>query len=77
MALILDVANTWSAPVTLSANEVWQSRQGRVFVTTTATPAAEDGIVLNEIHAVQFSAGLSVRYRKEGAVDAVIVREQV
>ena len=77
MAILSDAALTWSAPITLTVDEVWQTRQGRVFVTTTASPDADDGIELLENHAVRFTAGLNVRYRKTGAVDARIVREAV
>ncbi len=77
MALITDAAFTWSSPVTLGADEVWQARTGRVFVTTTASPAANDGILLTETQAVQLAAGLQVRYRREGSTPALIAREAV
>ena len=77
MALIADADFSWSSPVTLAADEVWQSRDGRVFVTTTASPSADDGILLLETHAIQLSAGQQVRYRKEGRGAALIVREVV
>lgn len=77
MTLINDAATTWSNPVTLTAAEVWQSRAGAVFVTTTGAPEADDGLSLHEMHAVHFSAGMTVRYRKEGNGTALIVREAV
>lgn len=77
MALISDAATGWSTPVTLTTDEIWQTREGSVFVTTTASPAANDGLALHEFHAVQFSAGASVSYRKEGAGTALIVREAI
>lgn len=77
MALITDAAFAWSSPVTLGVDEVWQAREGRVFVTTTASPVANDGVLLLETHAVQFSAGQQVRYRKDGNDAALIVREAV
>ena len=77
MSLITDATTSWSTPITLTSDEVWQTRDGSVFVTTTASPDANDEISIYETHAVRFSAGLSVRYRKEGAADAVIVREAV
>jgi hypothetical protein len=77
MALITNATTGWSSPVTLTANEVWQSRRGAVYVSTTATPAANDGIALHEMDAVQFSNGLTVRYRKEGSGEALIAREVV
>lgn len=77
MALITDATTNWSAPIVLTADEVWQTRKGSVFLSTTANPAADDGLALHEFHAAQFSAGSSVSYRKEGAGEAVIVREVV
>lgn len=77
MALITDATNSWSTPVTLTVDEVWQTRKGSVFVTTSASPDAADGIALQENHAVRFSAGAAVRYRKEGTPEAMIVREAV
>lgn len=77
MAIITDAATTWSTPVTLTSDEVWQTRKGSVFVSTTASPDADDGLALHENHAVRFSAGASVSYRKEGVTEALIVREAV
>lgn len=77
MALISDAATAWSTPVTLTSDEVWQARKGSVYVTTTTSPAADDGLALHENHAVRFSAGSSVSYRKEGTTGALIVRETV
>lgn len=77
MALITDAATAWSAPIALTSDEVWQTRKGSAFVTTSASPTADDGIALHENHAIRFSAGMTVRYRKEGVTDALIVREAV
>ena len=77
MALITNAATTWSTPVTLTSDEIWQTRKGSVFVTTTSNPDANDGIALQENHAIRFSAGVSVLYRKEGSPDALIAREAV
>ena len=77
MALIEDAAAGWSAPVTLNSDEIWQARYGAVFISTTGSPAATDGIALLQGEAVHISAGLSVRYRKEGLAPALIVREAV
>lgn len=75
MAILTDATTDWSTPITLTTDEVWQTRAGSVYVTTTASPAADDGIWLQENHAVRFAAGVSVRYRKEGTTDATIARE--
>ena len=77
MALITDATTAWSTPITLTQDEVWQTRKGGVFVTTTASPAGDDGLFLREGIGIRFSAGSDVRYRKEGTEDAVIVREAV
>lgn len=77
MALIQDAATTWSAPVTLTEDEVWQAREGLIYLSTTASPVADDGIALTERSAVQLAAGRVVRYRKEGTTQATIVREAV
>lgn len=77
MALVTEVSAAWSTPVTLTSDEIWQTRKGSVFVTTTASPDPEDGIALHENHAVLISAGAEVRYRKTGTTEALIVREAV
>lgn len=77
MSVISDAETSWSSPITLSNDEIWQTRKGSVFVTTTASPASDDGLALHEFHAVQLSAGTEVRYRKEGSGDALIVREAI
>lgn len=77
MSLISDATTDWSTAVTLTSDEIWQTRQGSVFVSTTSTPAADDGLALHEFHAVQFSTGSQVRYRKEGPGAALIVREAI
>lgn len=77
MALITDATTTWSAPVTLSADELWQARKEGVYLTTTGAPDTNDGLMLREGTAVHLSAGLTVRYRTEGAGPALIAREAV
>jgi hypothetical protein len=68
MALITDATTAWSTPITLTQDEVWQTRKGGVFVTTTASPAPADGLFLREGIGIRFSAGSDVRYRTEGTV---------
>lgn len=77
MALIRDVKNEWSAPVTLTTDEIWQARDGSVFLTTGASPDSDDGICLVMRDGVRLGAGLEVRYRKSGDTAALIVREAV
>lgn len=77
MALISDAAIGWSSPVTLTTDEIWQARKGSLFVTTTSSPNPDDGIALHEFHAVQFPAGSTVSYRKEGNGEALLVREGI
>ncbi|MDH5528873.1 MAG: hypothetical protein OEY05_02460 [Paracoccaceae bacterium] len=77
MSLITDATTGWSSPVTLTTDEIWQTRKGSVFVSTTVSPDPEDGLALHEFHAVQFPAGSAVRYRKEGPGEALVVREAI
>ena len=77
MAIITNATEAWAGPVVLAGDEIWQARSGSIFVTTTGSPATDDGILLVQGAAVQLSAGLSVRYRTKGPVSAVIVREAV
>lgn len=75
MALITDATTSWSGLVTLVSDEIWQARAGSVFITTTTSPAADDGIALTLREGLRLPAGAQLRYRKEGPTDAVIVRE--
>lgn len=77
MALITDATSSWSTPVTLATDEIWQARREGVFVTTTATPAADDGLFLAEGTAVLLPQGAAVRYRRAGRPAATIAREPV
>ena len=77
MATISDATTTWSGVVTLATDEIWQTRKGTVYVTTTATPGPDDGILIRENHATRLPAGAHVRYRKEGVTEALVVRESV
>lgn len=77
MALITDATTSWSSSVTLTTDEIWQTRRGAVFVTTSATPDPEDGLEMHETHAVRLPSGAEVRYRKIGTTEAVIAREAV
>ncbi len=77
MALIRDVKNEWSDPVTLATDEIWQARDGSIFLTTSTSPETDDGICLVMRDGVRLGAGLQVRYRKSGDTAALIVRESV
>lgn len=77
MSLITDATTGWSSPITPTTDEIWQTRKGSVFLTTTATPDPDDGIALNEGSAVRIPAGSTVRYRKAGPAVAWIARESV
>jgi hypothetical protein len=77
MALITDASNTWSAPVTLVADEIWQARRDGVFLSTAAAPGPEDGLLLRDGSAVQIGAGKTVRYRLAGPGPALIAREGI
>ena len=77
MALISDATTAWSGPQTLAQDEIWQTRFGSVFITTTESPSDEDGFNLLQGEGVLIRAGRTVRYRKAGTTDALIVREAV
>jgi hypothetical protein len=77
MPLITDASSTWSAPVAIASDEIWQARREGVFLTTAASPGPEDGLLLRDGAAVQFGAGRSVRYRLAGRASALIAREAV
>ena len=77
MSLITDAAIAWSDPIVLISAEIWQARKEGAFLTTSASPAADDGLFLREGAAVHLSAGQTVRYRAASARPALIVREAV
>ena len=77
MARITDATTTWSTPVTLSTDEIWQARAGTIYLTTTSVPAADDGVLLEERSAVILSAGSNVSYRQDGTAATVIIREAI
>ena len=78
MAIVSDFTRSWSATVTLAADEFWQVRTGPVYVATAATvePVSEtDGLLLSEGDILALGTGEVVRYRSarpEG--DGAIVR---
>lgn len=75
MALITTATTSWSDPVTLASDEIWQARAGAVYLTTTVAPDANDGIALTLREGIRLPAGTQLRYRKEGPAEALIVRE--
>ena len=75
MALITDATTAWSSQETLVNDEIWQAREGSVFLTSETSPAPNDGIALTIREGLRLPAGAVVRYRKEGTTSAVIVRE--
>lgn len=77
MSLIRDARLEWSDPITLSKDEIWQARSGSIFFTTTPEPEADDGLAMVLRDGVRLGAGVSVRYRKEGAGAVLIAREVV
>lgn len=77
MALITDVADSWSSPVALAADQIWQARVGGIFLTTAAAPGPEDGLLLHEGTAILVSGGLSVRYRAASTGMVTIAHEAV
>lgn len=78
MAIVTDVTRSWSATVTLEADEFWQVRKGPLYIATAATDAPSvdtDGLLLSENDILALKTGDVVRYRSarsEG--DGAIVR---
>lgn len=77
MSLIRDVRQEWSDPVVLEKDEIWQARSGSIYFTTTPEPEGDDGLAMVLRDGIRLGAGISVRYRKEGAGAALIAREAV
>lgn len=75
MALITNATTAWSDPVTLVTDEIWQARAGAIYITTTTSPDAEDGVALTLREGIRLPAGTQLRYRKEGPAEALIARE--
>lgn len=77
MTMITTIPTAWSAAVTLVRDEIWQARNGAVFLSTTANPVAKDGLLLKAGDGLRLASGLKVKYRKEGTGTPLIVREGV
>lgn len=77
MAVITDAGADWSAGTTLSADEIWQVREGNVALSVESSPAANDGIILggDEGCAVKISSGKTVKYKLYNGTAAVMTRE--
>ena len=75
MTTITDIALTWSEPVTLEKDELWQARCGTIFVSTTQNPGPKDGIAVRSGYVLPVSGGTTVRYRKKRKETPYIVRE--
>ena len=76
MARIVDADNTWRS-VTLTADEVWQVREGSVLLSTDATEAQREGFLLAHLEAMRFSNGRTVFYRLASGTSARIARDAV
>lgn len=65
MAVINDASTNWSAGVLLTEDEVWQAQSGWFRVSTEASPAEDDGIILrgDRGDAVTISSGKTVKYK--------------
>lgn len=72
---VKNIPETWSDPVTLTADEIWQAASGSILVTAEAAPEIEDGLRLDLMDGLRLSAGKTVRYRRVGGSAAVIARE--
>lgn len=77
MALVNDVTSSWSAGITLSAQEFWQVRAGEALVTHEATPVEGDGLYLAQGQGITFASGQTIKYRRAGTSATIITRTVV
>ena len=75
MTTITNVTISWSEPVEIENDELWQVRDGTVCISTTPNPGPKDGIAVKTGYVLPISAGTTVRYRKEGKATPYLVRE--
>lgn len=78
MAIITDATSDWSAGVTLASDEVWQCQSGWVRISTEASPAENDGIILRGERGdgLAIASGKTVKYKiASGTAPHIIVRE--
>jgi hypothetical protein len=66
MTLITNATSAWSDPaITLTRDEFWQARSGGFIFSTSASPAANEGIVVPASpFGIELRAGVTVRYRR-------------
>lgn len=75
---VLTPTDVWSVPVVLASAEIWEIREGMVYLSTdTNLPSsAGDGLRLYDGSFIRFEAGESVRHRA-GSSPAQIIRMPV
>lgn len=72
---ITNIPETWSAPVNVTSDEIWQAVSGSIFITAEASPAAADGIRLDLTGGVRIASGKTVRFRSASGAPAELARE--
>ena len=77
MALVSDVASSWSPGVTLAAQEFWQVRSGEALVTHETSPVEGDGLYLAAGQGITFASGQTIKYRRAGTSATIITRTVV
>lgn len=79
MAVITDADRDWSTGVAISSDEVWQCRQGMVLISTEASPAENDGVLLQGRRgdAITISSGQTVKYKLASGTEGMITRTAV
>lgn len=76
MAQVTDATNTaWSTGTLLSADEVWQCRDGYVLIETDTVNRL--GILLNPGDSIRIANGKTVYYRVASGTSALIARVAV
>lgn len=75
MAWINNISAAWGSVGPLASNEDFVCREGRVLVTASASPTADEGVELNPGEVAQFTAGDTVSYRTLNGQTGRIWRE--
>lgn len=72
MAAITEITENWSAGVTLTEDEVWQAQDGKIKISTKASPDPDDGIELwgSRKDAISISSGKTVKYMRVKGTNA-------
>lgn len=77
MATDLALTAAWSDPITTTADTVVQALNGSVRVTSQATPANAQGILLSPGDVLPIKSGVTFRARSAGGNGVLLVMEEL